>query len=236
MKNLKIYVFCPLLAFQLLTHNCVNGQNSEKSSPVSGVVLIPWFETRLGLIMPREESEISAWIHNTSKDPLHKLTASIELSGGLRIESGSAVQTLDLRPLESKRLVWQVTATQAGSFRLKLNVKSDAESTNATQWLNVVTHRDPRHELQITSGSWAPYPDHPTLQDQNKNKVENLVTLPSDKLKSNKFGITAHLPRSIDDEDLFNALHLVDGDPETSWHQDDGVSRFLSCPKPLKLT
>jgi len=217
MKKLIILVFCSFLAFLHISHNFVDGQKSEQSSTDSAVVLIPWFETSPGLIMPMEKSEISTWIYNTSKDPLPKLTATIELPEGLRLKSGSSVQILSLRPLESKRIVWQVTAWQTGLFRLKLTVKTDTESSNAIQWLSVVTQRDPRHEFQTTSGSWTPYPERLTLQDQNKNKIENLVTLPSDQLKSNKFGITAHLPRSVDEEDPFNVTHLVDGDPETSW-------------------
>ena len=49
----------------------------------------------------------------------------------------------------------------------------------------------------------------------------------SDKLKGNKFGITAHLPRTTDEEDPFNAKNLVDGNPETSW-----ASRWWRVPVP----
>ncbi len=177
-------------------------------------------------LLPKETSEISALIYNPSKDPLKSLSVSIEVPEGIQVE-GSLTQNLDLRPQEVKRIVWKATAKKAGSFKLRLTVNSDADSTSSVQWLKVVAHRDPRHEYMTATGSWETYPERPALQENNTVKIENLVTLPSDKLKNNKFGITAHLPRSVDEEDPFNASHLVDGNPETPW-----ASRWWRVPVP----
>lgn len=234
MKNLAIVVFILFLAFLPHSGKCTNGQTSEQSGRDSAVLAIPWFETRPGIIISGERAEVSASIHNISKQPLH-LTATLEPASGLIIESVSVEQTLDLRPLETKRLVWQVRSAQAGLFDLKLNVSSGTESISSIQSLCVVAKHDQRHECQTPDGSWELYPDRPTLQDKNRNRTENLVALRSDQLKGNKFGITAHLPRSIDEEDPFNAAHLVDGDPETSWASRWWRVEIPSLPESIEI-
>jgi hypothetical protein len=226
MKKLRNPIYL-LLLIQMFASFCeIAAQGIEQSAPASLSANIPWFETRPGIVIPRETSEISALIYNPSREPLKGLSASIRVPENIQVE-GSLTQNLDLRPQEVKRIVWQATAKKAGSFKLMLTVKSHADSTSSVQWLKVVTRRDPKHEYMTAAGSWETYPERPALQENNTFRIENLATLTSDKLKSNKFGITAHLPRSVDEEDPFNASHLVDGDPETPW-----ASRWWRVPVP----
>jgi hypothetical protein len=216
-----------LLLLQLFPAFCqITAQGTGQSMPVSHSVTISWFETRPGILLPQETSEISALIYNPSEDPVKNLSASIETPAGIQVE-GRPIQNLDLGSHELKRIVWKTTAKKAGTWQLRLAVKSTADSTSSVQWLKVVTHRDPRHEYVTAMGSWESYPHRPVLQENNTNKIESLATLSSDKLKNNKFGITAHIPRSIDEEDPFNFSHLVDGNPETPWS-----SRWWRVPVP----
>jgi hypothetical protein len=226
MKKLRIPIYFLLLIQMFPAFCAITGQGIEQSAPVSISVTIPWFETRPGILLPKETSEISALIFNPSTNHLKSLSAFIEVPEGIQIE-GNLIQNLDLRPQEVKRIVWLATAKKAGSFKLRLTVTSNSDTTSSVQWLKVVTHRDPRHEYVTAMGYWESYPDRPALQENNTVKFENLVTLTSDKLKKNKFGITAHLPRSIDEEDPFNAINLVDGNPETGW-----ASRWWRVPVP----
>ncbi len=153
----------------------ITAQGIEQSAPPSNPVKIPWFETSPGIVLPRETSEISAIIYNPSTDPIKSLSASIKVPEGIQVE-GSLTQKLDLRPQEVKRLVWQATAKKAGSFKLTLTVKSQADSTSSVQWLKVVPRRDPRHEYMTATGSWETYPERPALQENNTFRIENLVT------------------------------------------------------------
>ncbi len=204
----------------------ISAQGIQQTATALNPVRITWFETSPGILLPDELSEISAIIYNSSTDPLENLSASIGIPEGIQIE-GSLTQKLDLRPQEVKRIVWQATAKKAGSFKLTLTVMSRADSASSVQWLKVVPRRDPRHEYMTATGSWESYPERHALQENNTYRIEKLVTYSSDKLKGNKFGITAHLPRSADEEDPFNASHLVDGNPETPW-----ASRWWRVPVP----
>ncbi len=183
MKKLRNSIYF-LLLIQMFPAFCIiSGQGIAQSTPVSLSATIPWFETSPGILLPKETSEISALIHNPSKDPLKSLSVSIEVPEGIQVE-GSLTQNLDLRPQEVKRIVWKATAKKAGSFKLTLTVKSHADSTSSVQWLKVVLRKDPRHEYMTATGSWESYPERPVLQENNTFKIENLVTLTSDKLKN----------------------------------------------------
>jgi hypothetical protein len=234
MRKFKNPIYFLILIQLFPAFGLITGQGIEQSTPVSHAVNIPWFEARPGIMQPKEASEISALLYNPSTNLLKSLAASIEVPEGIQVD-GLRTQRLDLRPQEVKRIVWHATAKTAGSFKLRLTVKSDADSTSSVQWIKVVTQRDPRHEYLTDVGSWESYPQRPVLQENNTIKIENLATLPSDKLKSNKFGITAHIPRSIDEEDPFNASHLVDGNPETSWSSRWWRVPIPSMPETIEL-
>jgi hypothetical protein len=216
MKKSRIPI-CLLLLIQLFpAFLTLTGQGIENSGPAPLPVKIPWFQASPGIMLPKESSEISAVIYNPSKESVKSLSVSIAAPDGIGVK-GSLTQKTDLQPQEVKRLVWQATAKKTGSFKLTITVKSGTDSTSSVQWIKVVSSRDPRYEYVTSAGSWETYPLRPSLQENNTDKIEKLVTLTSGQLKSNKFGITAHIPRSVDEEDPFNAMHLVDGNPETSW-------------------
>lgn len=220
---------CLLLLLQIFpAFITIKGQGLEKTGPASLPVKIAWFQSNPGIMLPNESSEISAVLYNPSKDPVKSLAASIEAPAGIRIK-GSRGQNLDLQPQETKRIAWQVMSEKAGSYKIALTVISGTDSASSVQWIRVVTSRDARHEYVTAMGAWETYPLRPTLQANNTNKIEILETLNSGQLKSNKFGITAHIPRSMDEEDPFNSSHLVDGNPETSW-----ASRWWRVTVPAK--
>jgi hypothetical protein len=210
MKSSRIFTFTILLAalFILCSSLTVDAQN---------IVKVDWFKIQPGILKPKERSEITAVIQNTTPGLFKNIEVALNIPEGLSLCIGSISQSIDLRPMEIRRLVWQVSPIRAGAFRVELYLKSGSFSIADSLWLNAVDKRDPKHEFQTLNGAWAPYPDRSALQVDNNNKIEDFVTLPSGKLRNNKFGITAHLPRSSDEEDPFQASNLVDGDPATSW-------------------
>ena len=77
MKKLR-NPFYLLLLIQMFPAVCrIAAQGIEQSAPAALSANIPWFETRPGIMLPRETSEISALIYNPSKDPIQSLSASI---------------------------------------------------------------------------------------------------------------------------------------------------------------
>jgi hypothetical protein len=228
MKTLTNPFYCLMIILMMSAPGLVNGQTSGQSAQISDFISVPWFETRPGIILPKETSEIFAVIYNPSGEYLQNLVTAIEVPADILLNTGLQTQLLDLRPQEVKRFVWLVTAKRIGSFKLKLTIKSNNDSISSVQSLKVVLHRDPRHEYMTSAGTWEVYPHRPLLQEDNANKIEILPTLPSSRIRSNKFGITAHIPRSIDEEDPFSISHLVDGDPGTCWS-----SRWWRVPIPF---
>ena len=154
MRDLRNPIHFLLIILLIPAFSRIVGQGIEQSIPDTDSVIISWFETRPGIILPKEETEISALIYNSSTDLLKGLTASIEVPEGIQVNAGTNTQFMDLRPQEVKRLVWQATAKKAGSFKLALTVRTGSDSTLSIRSLAVVTHRDPRHEYLNTIGSW----------------------------------------------------------------------------------
>lgn len=192
-------------------------QNTGLAGEATSALAIPWFEIRPGLLKPGEQTTVTAWVQNTTASPLPGTTVSLMLPNGLALAGGPGSSSLDLRPKEAKRLIWQVSALKSGVFLIRMQADVQDLRYRAAQWVTVTTKRDPKREFRTLEGAWLAFPERPTLQAGNKARVEQLKSLPSKNLKRNLFGITAHLPRSTDEEDPFTASHVIDGDLSTCW-------------------
>jgi hypothetical protein len=182
-----------------------------------GPLRTAWFELQPAIVTPGERVEATAVIENTSLTPIERVAVRLETPEGIHAESGPGEASFRLEPKEIKRATWGVTAKTPGLMRLTLRSEAGKTGTSDLRWLSVVDKRDPTHEYETAGGAWIPFPERPTLQAQNEHAMQAFETRTSAQLKRNLFGITAHLPRSADDESPFVAAHVVDGDPATCW-------------------
>jgi len=154
---------------------------------------------------------------NTSSVPLQSVAVRLEMPEGMSAQGEPRETRLTLRPKEAKSVTWEMTARKLGLTRLILRSEAGEACTSDVRWLSVVARRDPAHEYETATGAWRPFPERPTLQEQNDHPMHEFRTRSSVQLRRNLFGITAHLPRSGNDENPFVAAHVVDGDPATCW-------------------
>ncbi|MBI5094288.1 MAG: discoidin domain-containing protein [Candidatus Hydrogenedentes bacterium] len=182
-----------------------------------GPLHVAWFELRPGIVTPGESVEATAWIENSSDAPLEKVAVRLELPEETRAQGEQGVTRLTLRPKEAKRLTWKIAVAKPGLSRVALRSEAGEARASEVRWLSIVAKHDPAHEFETATGTWLPYPERPTLQAQNKQPLRAYRARSSAQLKRNLFGITAHLPRSTNDENPFEAAHAVDGDPATCW-------------------
>jgi hypothetical protein len=178
---------------------------------------VAWFQLEPGIVKPGEQAGVTALIENTSSTPLERVSVRLRLPEEMGVEGGEEEKSFALQPKDIMRVSWSVTAGRQGLMRLAFQADAGNLHAFATQWLSVVDKRDPAHEYETATGAWLPFPERPTLQKENDHPIRALRTRSSSQLKRNLFGITAHLPRSADEESPFAAAHVVDQDPATCW-------------------
>jgi hypothetical protein len=200
--------------------------NAEKDK--APALSLPWFEIRPGLFSTGQGAEVTAWVQNGNDKALQGVTTRLDLPHGLTIVAGPSGHTMDLRPKEARRVTWRIRGEAPGKGLLRIEAAAERLRARRVQWVSVVARQDARHEYQTAAGAWLPFPPRPTLQDGNREPLDNFETLPSVSLKRNGFGITAHLPRSTNDEDPFVPAHAIDGSPDTCW-----ASRWWRTPVPF---
>ena len=182
-----------------------------------GPFALHWLAMRPEIATVEQVAEVSVIVQNTGREPMTGVVATLEATNELSVVGARELLPIDLRPLESKRVSWRVAAPKAGEYCLKVRVAAGPNHVEARLWISYVAARDPRHEFQTVSGDWLPYPTRPTLQAGNTVALKSFHTLNSAQLQHNLFGITAHLPRSTNEEDPYAAANAVDGDPATCW-------------------
>ncbi|MHB1456546.1 MAG: discoidin domain-containing protein [Armatimonadota bacterium] len=180
-------------------------------------LIIDWLEIRPGLVRVSEKTTVTALVSNMTDARKNGMTVTLKLPDDVICNDPFAVSSISLRAGEVKRFAWAVSTNRPGSFPLQLTVDSGKEKVTRLQWLTASEKRDAKREYQLANGAWLPYPARQTLQNANSNPVREIKSLPSRKLRSNLFGITAHLPRSTNLEDPFAAQNAVDGNPDTCW-------------------
>ncbi|MHB0998331.1 MAG: discoidin domain-containing protein [Armatimonadota bacterium] len=183
---------------------------------VSDGLTIDWLEIRPGLVRVSEQATVTAWVSNMTGARKSGVEVSLQVPNGVVCQDNSDIR-VSLRAGEAKKFTWMVSANKPGSFPLQLVAKTGDEKVSRTQWLTSSAKRDVKREFQLANGAWLPFPERKTLQENNANPIHQIKALPSRKLKSNLFGITAHLPRSTNLEDPFAEVNAVDGDPDTCW-------------------
>lgn len=201
------------------------------SAPAPGLK-VPWLEARPGIIQPGQRTTLTAWVLDDSGDGTTGARLALALSPGLRLDRGSDADRhdpFDLRPGEPRQFTWRILATDAGLAQVRLTVTAGDRRAQRTRWLTVVSQRDPRREYQTRTGDWLTYPARPTLQVGNRAPLTRIRPRPSAETQRNLFGITAHLPRTADDEDPFVPCRAVDGDGATCW-----ASRWWRIAVPLE--
>ncbi len=194
-----------------LLQNCPLG-----AGPAPGLK-VPWLEARPGILRPRETITLTAWVLNDGPERLEGVASSLGLPAGVQARPADAPAAFGLAVGEARRLTWTLSADQPGLEALRLTVTAGERAVRRTRWITVVRARDPRREYQAQTGDWLPYPPRPALQEGNSAPLARVEPLPSARLKRNLFGITAHLPRSVNDEDPFLPGNALDGDPATCW-------------------
>lgn len=195
---------------------------------VKGGLDIPWLEIRPGILKPGQSAEVVAWVANNTSSAMPSVTVDLGLPTDVRLTKGERQLRVDLKPNDARRLIWRISPSKSGVFRVKLSAQLDRDRSTALRSITAVDKRDPKHEFETVTGAWIPYPSRPTLQAGNTSPIREFRSLPSAKLKRNLFGITAHLPRSTNEEDPFIAANAVDGNTYTCW-----ASRWWRTEIPL---
>ena len=175
-----------------------------------------WFDLKPGIVTPGDEIAVTAVLENTAAHIMGGIEVTLNVPPEITIKS-MPTGAIQLRGKEAKWLSWRILAGKTGRFPIAVTAKSRAVQAKAVQSLSVIAVRDPKHEYEDIAGAWQPYPARTALQKGNSEPVSDFVSLPSASLKSNLFGITAHLPRNTDDEIPFAPAHVTDGDPATCW-------------------
>jgi hypothetical protein len=186
------------------------------AGPPPGLGIV-WFEARPGILLQGHTATVTAWVENNGPDAIERVAVRLVLPQGLVALPPDTNAPCRLRHGEAHRFAWTVQAARTGLFALRLRATGVGRTLQRTRWVTVVGRRDPRREFESQDGDWLQYPERPTLQQDNAAPLSRLEPLPSRALKHNLFGITAHLPRRVDDEDPFCAAKAVDGDPATCW-------------------
>ena len=204
-------------------------QNCQLKNEAPGPLNVAWFEIRPGIVTPKESAETTVWIQNTSSEMVCGVVVKLDGPEMLTIGIESPAGPFDLRPKEAKRITWSVSAVKTGLARIGLHADAGDMHASAVRWLSAVAEHDAKHEYETSTGAWLPYPERPTLQSGNSAPLVAFSAKPSAQLNQNLFGITAHLPRSANDENPFAAGDAIDGDPATCW-----ASRWWRTAIPLR--
>ncbi len=191
-------------------------QNTKLTGEDVSDISVAWFDSRPGVLKTGQKGLLTAVIQNNTTSDLAGVRVKLVIPAGLKLLSKYPEQ-LKLRAKETKRIECYVTAEEPGYYPVRVQISTDKSQTSGSQMVHVTSKRDPRHEFQMANGGWAQYPERPTMQKGNHNKVELIKSLPSAKLKRNLFGITAHIPRSVNEENPYAVSHLTDGDLTSCW-------------------
>ena len=192
-------------------------QNVPLGSGLPAGLKVPWFEARPGIVTRGQPTILTAWALNDGPERLAEVGTRLEVGADVHATPAGPTGTFDLRPGEGRRLVWRVAGDRPGPVPLRLTVCAGERVVRRTRWMTVVRRRDPRRECQTRAGDWLLYPPRPTLQQGSALPLQRVKPRPSRELRRNLFGLTAHLPRSVNDEDPFLPAHAVDGDAATCW-------------------
>ena len=198
------------------------------STPAPGLK-IPWLDARPGIALPGQAVAVTGWLFNDGKDALHGVSVQLIAPEGVSVAPTEGSAAFDMQPGDAGRFTWVVHARRAGPLPLRLRVSGAGRSLSKTRWITVVEHRNPRQEFETADGHWLLYPERQTLQQGNAASLSRITPQPSSALKRNLFGITAHLPRSVNDEDPFLASQAFDSNPATCW-----ASRWWRVAVPLE--
>ena len=170
----------------------------------------------------------SAWIENTGAGDLINVAVSLKGSEGIRI--GEPPRVVERVPAGSfERLDWDLVAEKPAAVQLEVT----AGSESASYKILVIDRgaKFTRQELCTDEiGYWRILPRPATLQEGNDSPLGRVRHKKSSEIKRSPYGICAHLPRSRDYEDPFNANHLIDDDPETCWSSQQNPSPYPGQP------
>ncbi len=178
---------------------------------------IAWLEARPGVTRVGEPVEVVARVSNESASELRDVRAALAIPADATADGALTSQPFALLPGQVRGLSWTIRTGSTGPQALRLSATVGGRAVVRARWIASVARRDPRREYQTLSGDWRLYPSRPTLQERNAAELGDIEPRPSSELRSNLFGITTHLERSVNDEDPFAAQHAVDGDPATCW-------------------
>ena len=198
------------------------------STPQPGLK-VQWLDARPGIAVPGQTVIVTGWLLNDGKDAFRGVTARLAVPDGTSVAPADASAAFDLQPGDARRFRWVVRVERPGPLPLRLQVSGAGRSLRKTRWITVVKQKNPRGEFETADGHWLLYPERPTLQQGNATTLDRITPKPSSALKRNLFGITAHLPRSVNDEDPFVPTQALDGDPATCW-----ASRWWRVAVPLE--
>jgi hypothetical protein len=178
---------------------------------------LAWFDIEPGIVKTGERLAFTVLVHNASAKEMPALELRLLAPEGVAVSDQPLAGPFHLRPGEVTRAAWRGLALRTGEFRVAVEGATATARARRSQWFSVVASRDAKREFQTATGAWLPYPARPSLQSANRQKLLEFRSLPSAKLAHNLFGITAHLPRTTNEEDPFLAAHAADGDPATCW-------------------
>ncbi len=128
-----------------------------------------------------------------------------------------AVDVLKLAPADSIRYELELLANKLGEYDLNLEWQTPSGSVTRSRHTVCVSKLNERELYTGSDGYWRAMPPITTLQQGNSSSLSQVKRKKSVDLPDSYFGMTAHLPRSVDFERVFESGFLIDGDQDTNW-------------------
>jgi hypothetical protein len=178
----------------------------------------------------------SAWLENNGDEDSGVISLNLSTPDGVRITDNE--RTIKGLPAGSwERLDWQLSAEKPGQPNVQVITKwgpADSLASEAGSRRLLVIDRDSTYSRQElctdASGDWRLLERPATLQAGNTAPLVAAPHKRSSEIKRSPYGICVQLPRSRDYEDPFNAVHLIDDDPNTCWSSQQNASPFPGRP------
>lgn len=122
-----------------------------------------------------------------------------------------------IAPGDSNRYELELLADKLGEYDINLEWQNPSGNLSRTRHTVCVSKMDERVLYTGSDGYWRAMPKPQSLQQGNDAPLALVKRKKSSELPDSHFGMTAHLPRSVDFERVFEPGFLIDGDQDTNW-------------------
>jgi hypothetical protein len=184
----------------------------------------------------------TSWIENKGNTEIADLKVIINRPNGIRVIRPCRV--IDrIGPNLFERIDWEMVSDSTGTFEFEVEI-SGVEQNRIIQMKGekyrvlVIGGDEHSSRLELCTdehGYWRRLNRPESLQICNSLPLNTIEHKKSSEINHNTYGICTHLPRSIDYEDPFNPVHLIDNDPETCWSSQQNNSSYPGIPPWIEI-